>query len=300
VARARGRGPGPGRRGASARPLREPHGPFADPDRRVMNGKSMLDRLRTPVFVVALILVALGFCVEVGARLFLPMPQVDAIALRKEARAQLEDADLSPDERTTMVADMVEQAKRGDKPPGLGVPALGLVDGLLLYTVLLMGLALLVPERIHGRLQGVVSLLVALLVLLASIAVILAAFAKLVLMLALLFATPFGTIAYFALFGAFNRGGAAVALSLAMTCKLAGAGALIVAHQRFLQNKGLVLLIVTALVATLVVSFLHGLVPIVLVSITDAIAAIVVGILAAVWAIVMLIGAIVAIVKAIV
>ena len=41
--------------------------------------------------------------------------------------------------------------------PGLGIPAIGLLDGLLLYTVLVMGAALIVPERIQGRLQGLVD-----------------------------------------------------------------------------------------------------------------------------------------------
>jgi hypothetical protein len=58
-----------------------------------------------------------------------------------------------------------------------------------------------------------------------------------------------------------------------------------------------VLLIVTSLVANLIVTFLHGIVPLFLVSITDAIAAIVVAIIGIIWAIVLLIGAIVAIVK---
>jgi hypothetical protein len=50
-----------------------------------------------------------------------------------------------------------------------------------------------------------------------------------------------------------------------------------------LQNKGLVLIIVCSLLANLSVSFLHGLVPSVLVSITDGIAGIILLILAAIW-----------------
>ena len=59
-------------------------------------------------------------------------------------------------------------------------------------------------------------------------------------------------------------------------------------------------LILTSLLATLIIGFLHGLVPAFLVSITDAIAAIVVGILALVWAIWFLLRSIPAVAKAVV
>ncbi|MFD0578813.1 hypothetical protein [Dactylosporangium darangshiense] len=87
-------------------------------------------------------------------------------------------------------------------------------------------------------------------------------------------------------------------LSLIMFLKFVFAGALTAAQQRFLQNKGLVLLTLTSLLVTIVVSFLHGIVPGVLVSITDAIAGIVCAIAAIIWAIVLLVGAVVAIVTA--
>ena len=61
----------------------------------------------------------------------------------------------------------------------------------------------------------------------------------------------------------------------------------------------MVLIIITSLVANLIISFLHNFVPIPLVSITDAIGAIVVAILAVIWAIVLLVGAIISIIKAI-
>ena len=49
----------------------------------------------------------------------------------------------------------------------------------------------------------------------------------------------------------------------------------------------------------MVISFLHGLGPRVMVSITDALAAVVVGILAAIWALILLVVAVVAVIKAI-
>ncbi len=73
---------------------------------------------------------------------------------------------------------------------------------------------------------------------------------------------------------------------------------LVIAQQRFLQNRGLVLLVVSSLVANIVISFLHGFVPIILVSITDAIGAIVMAVCGCIWWILALIGAIPAVLRA--
>src|SRR4029453_7062667 len=109
----------------------------------------------------------------------------------------------------------------------------------------------------------------------------------------------FGTIAYFAIYGHFDRSTAAATLSLLMILKIAFAICLVLAHQRFLQNKGLVFLIILSLVGNLIISFLHNFVPIPLVSITDTIGAIVVAIIAFILAIILMIGAIISIIKAI-
>ena len=87
-------------------------------------------------------------------------------------------------------------------------------------------------------------------------------------------------------------------LSLLMFLKLVFAVFLLLAQPRFVQNKGLVLLTLTSLVCNIVAAFLQGIVPIILVSITDALAAIVFAIVAIVWAIVLLIGSIPGIVRA--
>jgi hypothetical protein len=84
-----------------------------------------------------------------------------------------------------------------------------------------------------------------------------------------------------------------------MMLKLAFAACLILAHQRFIQNKGLVLIILTSLAANIIVSFLHAIVPALLVSITDAIATIIVFVLVVLWAAFFLIGSIVAVAKAV-
>ncbi len=219
----------------------------------------MLDRLRKPFFIAALILLVLTVLVELGS-------------------ASLQQFDLPT--------------------PGLGVNYLALLDGLLLFTLALIGISLLLPERLHGRVQGVVTFVFALLMLLGAIALIFIAVQLLTLMVALLMAVPFGTAIYTATYGSFEVGAARGALGILMTLKLAFAVLLLFAHQRFLQNKGLVLIILSSLLANIILSFLHSIVPRLLVSITDAVGAIVVGILAAIWALVFLIGAIPAIVKA--
>jgi hypothetical protein len=73
----------------------------------------------------------------------------------------------------------------------------------------------------------------------------------------------------------------------------------VAAQPRFIQNKGLVALVLTSLVANLIVAFLHALLPLFLVSILDAIAAIIVAIIAIIWAIVLLVGAIMGILTAV-
>jgi hypothetical protein len=184
-------------------------------------------------------------------------------------------------------------------PPGLGIPYLALLDGLLLFIVILMALPLLLPDRLHAKLQGIATLIVSLLTLLSGIALVIVALALLMIMITLFLAAPFGTLAYLAIYGDFSTTPAQVILNLLLFLKLVGAVCLVLAHQRFLQNKGLVLLILTSLVGNLVIAFLHALVPTPLVSITDAVAGIIVAILAVVWAILLLIGSLPAIVKAV-
>jgi len=220
----------------------------------------MLDTLRKPLFLTAVVLILIVLLIELGS----------AIVASLSAGAH-----------------------------GMGIPYLALLDGLLVFTVILMACSLLIPERAQGRIQGVATLIVSLIVIIVGIAKIFTAIGKLLLMLGLLLAPIFGTIAYLIIFAGFPRGEAAASLSLLMTLKLFFAGFLVFAHQRFLQNKGLVLIVLTSLIATVIIGFLHGFVPGFLVSITDAVAAIIVAIIAIIWAIVFLVGSIISMVKAI-
>ncbi len=186
-----------------------------------------------------------------------------------------------------------------DSPPGRGIPYLALVDVIVAYTLVLTALPLIVPDRVQGKVQGIVTLVASIVLLIVAFVLTMLALVALLVMVTMFLSVPFGTIVYVSLFGDFETGRAGAILTLLMILKLVGVVLLIIAQPRFLQNKGLVLLVLTSLVATIVVSFLHGLVPGVLVSITDALAAIVVGIVAIAWAIVLLIGSIPAILRAI-
>lgn len=232
----------------------------------------MLDTLRKPFFVAALVLSAVIFLIAIASAGFLG----EAIPTSRLPTPGLADL----------------------PTPGLGIPYLALIDGLVLFTITLMAISLLLPERIHGRIQGITTFVVSLLTLILSILLIFTAIGMLILMVSLFMAAPFGTLAYLAIYADFDLSGSRWTLSTLMSLKLAFAVCLVLAHQRFLENKGLVLIILTSLLANVVTVFLHGLVPRILVSITDDIAAIITGILAALWALFFLIGSIPAIIKA--
>ena len=256
--------------------------------------------LRTPFFLVAVGLAAVAVMIELGT-LALPQQarQPGAALTALCTGPSPPDQCGSPAGRADLMG-QIEQAQLSQPPtPGLAVPALVLVDGVLLLVLAVMAAALLVPARVHGRVQGIVGAVISVLLILAAIVVAFRALAQLVLMVSLLLAFPFGTIVYLIIWGFFDRGGAAIALGLLMLVKTVIAVCLAAAHQSFVTDKGLLVMVAASLIANLVVSFLHGLVPGFLVSITDAIAAIVVAIIGIIVAILSLAGSIVSIVRAI-
>jgi VanZ family protein len=267
--------------------------------------------LRKPLFLAALVLLALSVLVEVGASIILPTKPPDCSVLKQLGNAACGNqpiAGLPPqceamrgsvcDSGGDVTFDAALKTQSENPPtPGLGIPYLALLDALLLFTLGLMGASLIVPERVQGRVQGLATLIGSVVALLAGIGMLMAAIALLITMVSLFLAAPFGTIAYLVVWGFFNRSGAAATLGLLMTLKVAAGVCLVLANPRFLQNKGLVLLVFTSLLANAVVSLLHGIVPGVLASITDAIGAIIVAVLALIWAVVLLVGALVSIAK---
>jgi len=250
--------------------------------------------LRKPFFIAALVLIGLVVLTELGS-----------LAIVKGAASQAQQIQgLIPagnnDPRYTELRDALGQVDQNDlqkildqeKPPGLAIPYLAVVDGLLLFSIALRAVNLVVRERTFGQLQGISTFIFSLVLIIAAIAMIFTALALLLLMVSLFLAVPFGTLAYLAIYGFFNRGGASAMLALILTLKMGFAVCLVIAQQGFLNNKMLVLLILSSFVASLVVSFLIGLVPGFLASITDALGAILVGICGAIWALVFLITSI--------
>lgn len=224
--------------------------------------------MRKPVFVVALIVSGLIVLVELSS-----------IALVRTVSTAANSLDVS-------IA-------------GQGIPSMSILDGLIFYAILVMAIALILPERFQSKIQGIVTIIFAVVLLIACVVRFLVDFQMLLLMVGLLLAVPFGTLAYLAIWGSFHTGTADAALHLIMFLKLAFCVCLVIAQQRFLKNKGLVLIIVTSLVANLLIAFLYGLVPGFLVSILDEVAALVVCVLAAVWIIIYLIGGVISTVTAI-
>ena len=251
-----------------------------------------MDSLRTPFFIAALVLIGLAVLVELGAASVIPEPPTQDFGALVAGDEDLEEALEETDEEE--LGRLLAQ----DKPPGIAIRYLALLDGILLFTIGLMGVGLLVKERLHGRLQGIVTLVFSFLLTLGSILLIFVALLQVMLMVSLLLSAPFGTLAYLARYGFFNRAGAGVALSLVMALKIGFAVCLVLAQQRFLQNKGLVVLILISFLNTIIVSFLHGLVPTFLVSITDGIAAIIGAVLAAIFALILLLGSLKSVFKA--
>lgn len=251
----------------------------------------MIEQFRKPFFFAALGTLLIVLLLEVGAVAMLGQGTPDPPQLRG-VETLLQNLEI--EQAANLQPPNVEESQ-----PGRGISSLAMIDGILLFTVFLMASSLFVGERIQGRVQGVATFLFSLLLVVATVVVIIAAVTEVTIMVALLLSPPFGTAAYMATYASFDRGGAAVVLSVLMMLKFAFVVLLILAQQRFLQNKGLVILIITSFVTTLLVSFLHGLVPLFLVSITDAVAAIIVAVLAIIWALVLFAGSIKSVLKAV-
>ncbi|MGV9213624.1 hypothetical protein ACTFTM_17360 [Micromonospora sp. RB23] len=241
-----------------------------------------MGELRKPFLLLALVAITLVVLVEVGSSLLTGGGDATGALLAGAADLGVE-----------------VDAAGVSEPSGRGTSYLALIDAVALWTTGLFCLSLVVPERVQGRIQGVATLIFSILLILGSLVLLIIAFVELMIMVSLFLAVPFGTLAYLALWGFFPVGDAAVLLGLALLLKLVWAGLLVLAQPRFLQNKGLVLIIITTLLCTVVLEFLHRLVPVIVVSILDDIGALVFAIVAIIWGLVLLIGSIPAIVKAI-
>ena len=254
----------------------------------------MLDSIRKPFLFLSAILLLFAVLVEIGATVLVQPPKVPR-SLPPEVVAQL---GANAPQAIEQFEKTRSSMSRSAEPPGFGIQALARVDVILLLTVGLMALSLVIGNRLQGRTQGIISLIVGVLVFLSAFKALFATLIELMVRITLLLATPFGTIAYLAMYSFFDRSGAAAILGLSWFLKLAAAVCLVLAHQRYLKQFGLALLLGTSLLGSFIVTFLHALPPRVLVSITDPIAAIVNDILALIWAIVTIVFGLIATIKA--
>ena len=242
-----------------------------------------MGNLRRPFLVLALVVIILAVLVETGSSLFIGGADASS-SLAGSA------GDLGVD---------LGNVSGVSQPSGRATSYLGLLDIILVYTTLLFVLSLFVPKGFQGRVQGIVTLIGSILLILGALVLLIIAFVELLVMVTLFFAFPFGTLAYLVLWGFFPVGDAAVLLGLVLFLKLVYGALLVLSQPRFLQNKGLVAMIVTTLLCTVVLAFLQGFFPVILVSIIDDVAAIIFAIVAIIWGLVLLIGSIPSIWKAV-
>ena len=262
-----------------------------------------MEELRKVPFLIALFLIFLCVLIEVGGASLVrgPVNTTAEVATQIKANPQFQKitAAFPGVDPNTLVTQIQQGAEEDSKPPGFGISYLALIDVILVFAIGMMALALALPEHVLGKIQGILSLIFSLVLIIGGIILIIIAFLLFTLMLGLFFGAPFGTIIYLALFGFFDTGRAGLLLAILMALKIGFVVFLLLANQRFLENKSLILLVLTSLIGNIIVSFLHAIVPFFLVSITDALAAIVLGILGVIWGIIMLVGAIIAVVEAI-
>jgi hypothetical protein len=255
----------------------------------------MLDELRRPFFVAALIAWLLVVLVEVGSS-FLPACEVTQDEL---LAAIVRDQPGEDPPSNEDLQNMIHERQTHPPRPGFAITALVAFDAWVLVSMFWMGAGLVISRRLVGRAQGISSSILALIAIIAGIVAASVLFALLLMMIGLLLAPPFGTMAYLAIWGFFARGPAAVTLGILLLLKIGGSVLLLLAQQNFIKNVRLVILILFSLLLTVLVSVLHGFAPLVVVSITDTLAALLIVIVAVLWAILVLIGGLVATIKAI-
>ena len=168
------------------------------------------------------------------------------------------------------------------KPPGRAIPAMAMLDGILLLVTVLWTVQVFLGNNVYGMVGAPATCIVNLLLIIGAIFAILAAIAFLLLMVGLLLAVPFGTLAYLALYGFFNSGGASAVLAILLTLKIGYIICFSIAQKDL--RVAIILLTLTSLLANVIIGFLHGFLPNFLTSITDDVAAIIVLILAVIWA----------------
>ncbi len=246
---------------------------------------SALGEVRRPLFAIAAFALLLVVLVELGSGLAIGGGSAGPVGSLAAGVPGVEP-------------DMIEGVD-AESPPGNGIGYLVLVDGFLLFSIGMLGLSFIASQRLYGRIQGIVTLVVSFLWLLWSLVMALAAFVLLMVMVGLFVSAPFGTIAYLAIWGFFPKGEAATVLGLLLFLKLVFLGFLVFSQQKFLKIVALMIHVALSFVLQLVLGLVHGLLPFVVVSIGDQLIALVVAIVAIVGSVFALISSLPAVVNSI-
>jgi hypothetical protein len=182
----------------------------------------------------------------------------------------------------------------GTKSPGMGIMALAFIDGILLYSWSTIKAGSIIPEKFLTPATKIANLCFFFSMLMAAIATIVTAIALITVMVSLLLAIPFGTIVYMIKYANFSTGAAQSTLAILMSLKILFTISLIVGEARLFQDyRKFLYVLATSFVVNIIIGFTHGMVPGFLVSITDAIGAIIVAVIALVWLITMFLGSII-------
>ncbi len=258
-----------------------------------------MDRLRKPLLFLALAVTAIVVLLCLGSGLLAKTaPFGDRVAgALNDPTISKALADHGIDRGDAQ--DQLNSMSGRTDPPGLGIKYLALPAGLLLVVMIQISLPMLIGDRVTGTVQGVVSIITGIVGIILGIVMAILAFVALILRVSLFLAVPFGTMAYLAIYGFFPVGRAAAILTSVIIALLIVGVLLVLAQQRFLQNRSLVLLFGTCLLLAFGTMLLQGIVPGILSSITDALAGLITAIVGIIWALVMLIGGIVSAIRAV-
>lgn len=196
------------------------------------------------------------------------------------------------------VASAAASAVGDTPPPGVGIRALLFLDAALAYSLVLILIDFFAPVRAAAaRVQGIVTLVLGIVGILLAVVFANAAINLVTIMLALLMSPPFGTLAYFAAWGHFDKTHARIIIDLCLFLKMVGVAFLVVSSPTIIKNRTLMLLLGLSLGLTFMLGLLHAFPPSFLVAITDGVGAIITLIVALIWMVLLLIGAIPSIVR---
>jgi len=176
----------------------------------------------------------------------------------------------------------------------MGLGAVAIFDLFVLMTVGLITAPMILTNAVVGRIQGVLTFIAAFIILVTILASLFSAISLLIKIIISLYFP----LSYLFVYADFPVAVAGFFLIFSTLFKIGFVFFMVAAHQRFLENFGLVKICATSLGLTALVSLTHGL-PRIFVSITDDIGAIIILVVALIRSVGFLLGSLPAVKKAI-